>query len=205
MSNLSIKTHQWEGKKVWKTVGPSLFFFFLSQVIKAWRRGGKTSRHIYATNIFYEEKGKTSDVTLELEYCPSLYLHVFCFVFVPFDSRKNSIVLRTQLSVRVHGIMGELRLLHKLLNVRCVTGYKISVFYEFADKLLHSEGRELRRALFSLKQIFQVLYKIDILRRRRRRKKPQTVGKANKSSYVAHSGLDCVYTRKPSVGSQISL
>ena len=101
--------------------------------------------------------------------------------------------------------MGELRLLHKLLNVRCVTGYKISVFYEFADKLLHSEGRELRRALFSLKQIFQVLYKIDILRRRRRRKKPQTVGKANKSSYVAHSGLDCVYTRKPSVGSQISL
>ena len=28
------------------------------------------------------------------------------YVFVSFDSRKNSIVLRTQLSVRVHGIMG---------------------------------------------------------------------------------------------------
>ncbi|XP_046444572.1 uncharacterized protein LOC124194434 isoform X4 [Daphnia pulex] len=44
------------------------------------------------------------------------------------ENRKNSIVLRTQLSVRVNGIM---------------------------DKLLHSEGKELRRALFSLKQIFQ--------------------------------------------------
>ncbi|XP_068083718.1 FH1/FH2 domain-containing protein 3 [Anabrus simplex] len=44
------------------------------------------------------------------------------------DNRKNSIVLRTQLSVRVHTII---------------------------EKLLNSEGRELRRALFSLKQIFQ--------------------------------------------------
>ncbi|BET03489.1 Hypothetical protein2 [Nesidiocoris tenuis] len=42
--------------------------------------------------------------------------------------RKNSIVLRTQLSVRVHAII---------------------------EKLLNSEGRDLRRALFSLKQIFQ--------------------------------------------------
>uniref|UniRef100_A0A1B6CX54 FH2 domain-containing protein n=1 Tax=Clastoptera arizonana TaxID=38151 RepID=A0A1B6CX54_9HEMI len=44
------------------------------------------------------------------------------------NNRKNSIVIRTQLSVRVHTII---------------------------DKLLNSEGRELRRALFSLKQIFQ--------------------------------------------------
>lgn len=43
-------------------------------------------------------------------------------------NKKNSIVLRTQLSVRVHTII---------------------------EKLLNSEGRELRRALFSLKQIFQ--------------------------------------------------
>ncbi|XP_043278309.1 uncharacterized protein Fhos isoform X2 [Venturia canescens] len=43
-------------------------------------------------------------------------------------NRKNSIVLRTQLSVRVHTII---------------------------EKLLNSEGRELRRALFSLKQTFQ--------------------------------------------------
>ncbi|XP_033224788.1 FH1/FH2 domain-containing protein 3 isoform X2 [Belonocnema kinseyi] len=42
--------------------------------------------------------------------------------------RNNSIVLRTQLPVRVHNII---------------------------EKLLNSEGRELRRALFSLKQIFQ--------------------------------------------------
>ncbi|XP_014239982.1 FH1/FH2 domain-containing protein 3 isoform X3 [Cimex lectularius] len=49
--------------------------------------------------------------------------------FDSFNSnRKNSIVLRTQLSVRVHTII---------------------------EKLLNSEGRELRRALFSLKQIFQ--------------------------------------------------
>lgn len=42
--------------------------------------------------------------------------------------RKDSIVMRTQLSVRVHSII---------------------------EKLMNSEGRELRRALFSLKQIFQ--------------------------------------------------
>ncbi|XP_077982194.1 FH1/FH2 domain-containing protein 3-like isoform X3 [Glandiceps talaboti] len=42
--------------------------------------------------------------------------------------RKHSMLLRTQLSVRVHG---------------CI------------EKLLSSSGRELRRALFSLKQIFQ--------------------------------------------------
>ncbi|XP_063982687.1 FH1/FH2 domain-containing protein 3 isoform X8 [Diachasmimorpha longicaudata] len=47
---------------------------------------------------------------------------------MPPFCRKNSIVLRTQLSVRVHTII---------------------------EKLLNSEGRELRRALFSLKQIFQ--------------------------------------------------
>ncbi|XP_055610473.1 uncharacterized protein LOC129757316 isoform X2 [Uranotaenia lowii] len=44
------------------------------------------------------------------------------------SNRKNSLVVRTQLSVRVHCII---------------------------EKLLSSEGRELRRALFSLKQIFQ--------------------------------------------------
>nr|XP_054918655.1 FH1/FH2 domain-containing protein 3-like isoform X2 [Dermacentor andersoni] len=43
-------------------------------------------------------------------------------------SRKNAVLLRTQLSVRVHAII---------------------------EKLLNSTGRELRRALFSLKQIFQ--------------------------------------------------
>ncbi|CAF1469895.1 unnamed protein product, partial [Adineta steineri] len=44
------------------------------------------------------------------------------------EGRKWSIVLRTQLSVRVNA---------------CI------------DKLLNSDGRELRRSLFSLKQIFQ--------------------------------------------------
>ncbi|XP_075991055.1 formin homology 2 domain containing isoform X3 [Anticarsia gemmatalis] len=44
------------------------------------------------------------------------------------DSRKNALVLRTQLSVRVHSII---------------------------ERLLHSQGRELRRALFTLKQILQ--------------------------------------------------
>ncbi|XP_065675176.1 FH1/FH2 domain-containing protein 3 isoform X4 [Hydra vulgaris] len=44
------------------------------------------------------------------------------------ESRKNAIILRTQLSVRVHNIIA---------------------------KLLTATGRDLRRALFSLKQIFQ--------------------------------------------------
>lgn len=37
-----------------------------------------------------------------------------------------------------------------MFSSACVRGRAIT------DKLLHSEGRELRRALFSLKQIFQV-------------------------------------------------
>uniref|UniRef100_A0A8D8VVZ3 FH1/FH2 domain-containing protein 3 n=1 Tax=Cacopsylla melanoneura TaxID=428564 RepID=A0A8D8VVZ3_9HEMI len=44
------------------------------------------------------------------------------------NNRHNSIILRTQLSVRVHNIL---------------------------EKLYSSEGKDLRRALFSLKQIFQ--------------------------------------------------
>lgn len=44
------------------------------------------------------------------------------------SNRKNSIILRTQLSIRVRAMI---------------------------EKLSHSTGRELRRALFSLKQIFQ--------------------------------------------------
>ncbi|XP_054722165.1 FH1/FH2 domain-containing protein 3-like isoform X1 [Uloborus diversus] len=44
------------------------------------------------------------------------------------QNRKNAIILRTQLTVRVHAII---------------------------EKLLNSSGRELRRALFSLKQMFQ--------------------------------------------------
>ncbi|KAL3860751.1 hypothetical protein ACJMK2_010826 [Sinanodonta woodiana] len=44
------------------------------------------------------------------------------------DQRKNALILRTQLTVRVHAVI---------------------------EKLLNSSGRELRRALFSLKQIFQ--------------------------------------------------
>jgi hypothetical protein len=32
----------------------------------------------------------------------------------------------------------------------------MSFYFYVAEKLLNSEGRELRRALFSLKQIFQV-------------------------------------------------
>ncbi|XP_046808100.1 protein piccolo isoform X4 [Lucilia cuprina] len=44
------------------------------------------------------------------------------------SSRKNSLVVRTQLSVRVHAII---------------------------EKLLSAEGSDLRRALFSLKQVFQ--------------------------------------------------
>ncbi|KAJ8302606.1 hypothetical protein KUTeg_019002 [Tegillarca granosa] len=44
------------------------------------------------------------------------------------DQKKNALILRTQLTVRVHAVI---------------------------EKLLNSYGRELRRALFSLKQIFQ--------------------------------------------------
>ena len=38
----------------------------------------------------------------------------------------------------------------------------LPVDFVFVEKLLNSEGRELRRALFSLKQIFQVMILINI-------------------------------------------
>jgi len=50
--------------------------------------------------------------------------------------KKHSIILRTQLSVRVHA---------------CI------------EKLYNSSGRDLRRALFSLKQIFQVPYQLMVM------------------------------------------
>ncbi|XP_048006043.1 FH1/FH2 domain-containing protein 3 isoform X3 [Leguminivora glycinivorella] len=62
------------------------------------------------------------------------------------DSRKNAIILRTQLSVRVHAII---------------------------ERLLHSQGRELRRALFTLKQILQS-------------------DKDLVHEFVANKGLDCL-------------
>ncbi|KAL4717689.1 hypothetical protein ACJJTC_000838 [Scirpophaga incertulas] len=62
------------------------------------------------------------------------------------DNRKNALVLRTQLPVRVHSII---------------------------EKLLHSQGRELRRALFTLKQILQS-------------------DKDLVHDFVANKGLDCL-------------
>ncbi|XP_048488325.1 FH1/FH2 domain-containing protein 3 isoform X3 [Plutella xylostella] len=62
------------------------------------------------------------------------------------DSRKNAIILRTQLSVRVHALI---------------------------ERLLQSQGRELRRALFSLKQVLQS--DDDLVH-----------------EFVANKGLDCL-------------
>ncbi|XP_055356090.1 uncharacterized protein LOC129601320 isoform X2 [Paramacrobiotus metropolitanus] len=63
-----------------------------------------------------------------------------------FHNRRNAMILRTSLTVRVHTIV---------------------------EKLLHSDGRELRRALFSLKQIFQD-------------------DKDLVHEFVTHDGLDCL-------------
>ncbi|XP_068617381.1 FH1/FH2 domain-containing protein 3 [Battus philenor] len=62
------------------------------------------------------------------------------------DNRKNALILRTQLSVRVHAII---------------------------ERLLQSQGRELRRALFTLKQILQS-------------------DKDLVHEFVANKGLDCL-------------
>ncbi|XP_071958933.1 uncharacterized protein [Antedon mediterranea] len=79
---------------------------------------------------------KLEDSTLQLSH-NGLYLDLESSIdeqrddfegFQKSEGRKNSILLRTQLSVRVHA---------------CI------------EKLLNCTGRELRRALFSLKQIFQ--------------------------------------------------
>ncbi|XP_028909904.1 FH1/FH2 domain-containing protein 3 isoform X3 [Ornithorhynchus anatinus] len=84
------------------------------------------------------EKGELDDCTLQLSH-NGTYLDLESTLAEQRDdlegfqedagrSKKQSIILRTQLSVRVHS---------------CI------------EKLYNSSGRELRRALFSLKQIFQ--------------------------------------------------
>uniref|UniRef100_A0A8D0KUX9 FHOD1 N-terminal GTPase-binding domain-containing protein n=1 Tax=Strix occidentalis caurina TaxID=311401 RepID=A0A8D0KUX9_STROC len=59
--------------------------------------------------------------------------------------KKHSIILRTQLSVRVHACI-----------VLFMLNFFLLSFFFFPEKLYNSNGRDLRRALFSLKQIFQV-------------------------------------------------
>lgn len=51
--------------------------------------------------------------------------------------------------------------------------HKIKILYIFAERLLHSQGRELRRALFTLKQILQS-------------------DKDLVHEFVANKGLDCL-------------
>ncbi|XP_072052046.1 uncharacterized protein [Amphiura filiformis] len=82
-----------------------------------------------------ERRQKLEDCGLQLSHTGT-YLDLESSIdeqkedFVGFnrESRKHSVIIRTDLSVRVHA---------------CI------------EKLLNSTGRELRRALFSLKQIFQ--------------------------------------------------
>ncbi|PNJ80772.1 FHOD3 isoform 7 [Pongo abelii] len=69
--------------------------------------------------------------------------------------KKHSIILRTQLSVRVHACIAfELTLFALMVDsdlARGIAGIRLSI----REKLYNSSGRDLRRALFSLKQIFQ--------------------------------------------------
>ncbi|XP_022097645.1 FH1/FH2 domain-containing protein 3-like isoform X20 [Acanthaster planci] len=89
---------------------------------------------LQAVHKFLKAPHKLEDCTLQLSH-NGYYLDLESSIdeqkddFENFNKdRKHSIILRSQLSVRVHG---------------CI------------EKLLNSTGRELRRALFSLKQIFQ--------------------------------------------------
>nr|XP_042698228.1 FH1/FH2 domain-containing protein 3 isoform X13 [Chrysemys picta bellii] len=71
--------------------------------------------------------------------------------------KKHSIILRTQLSVRVHvcieSIVGNFK--QNKWTVMEKGSWKLSRINSTGEKLYNSSGRELRRALFSLKQIFQ--------------------------------------------------
>ncbi|XP_038078291.1 FH1/FH2 domain-containing protein 1-like isoform X12 [Patiria miniata] len=89
---------------------------------------------LQAVHKFLRAPHKVEDCTLQLSH-NGYYLDLESSIdeqkddFENFNKeRKHSVILRSQLSVRVHG---------------CI------------EKLLNSTGRELRRALFSLKQIFQ--------------------------------------------------
>ncbi|XP_022122334.1 uncharacterized protein LOC110998154 isoform X2 [Pieris rapae] len=105
--------------------------------------------------IDYENMNQLDDATLQVfkdgDYGPYLDLDLTLAeqdeeIEGLQESRKNALVLRTQLSVRVHAI---------------------------TERLLHSQGKDLRRALFAVKQMLQS-------------------DKDLVHEFVANNGLDCL-------------
>ncbi|XP_045531252.1 uncharacterized protein LOC123718627 isoform X2 [Pieris brassicae] len=105
--------------------------------------------------INYEKMNQLDDATLQVfkdgDYGPYLDLDLTLAeqdeeIEGLQESRKNALVLRTQLSVRVHAI---------------------------TERLLHSQGKDLRRALFAVKQMLQS-------------------DKDLVHEFVANNGLDCL-------------
>ncbi|XP_047524040.1 uncharacterized protein LOC125062286 isoform X2 [Pieris napi] len=105
--------------------------------------------------INYENMNQLDDATLQVfkdgDYGPYLDLDLTLAeqdeeIEGLQESRKNALVLRTQLSVRVHAI---------------------------TERLLHSQGKDLRRALFAVKQMLQS-------------------DKDLVHEFVANNGLDCL-------------
>lgn len=82
----------------------------------------------YGTNEKLKNCGSRCRAQRAIAFMGNTVRNWFQSFFSPSHSNRNALVLRTALAVRVHIII---------------------------EKLVHSDGRELRRCLFSLKQIFQ--------------------------------------------------
>ena len=67
------------------------------------------------------------------------------------ENKRTTILLRTQLSVRVHTCVGKNSLIYLFVH------YRYSAIGNFfLEKILNSKDTELRRSLFLLKPLFQV-------------------------------------------------
>ena len=69
------------------------------------------------------------------------------------ENKRTTILLRTQLSVRVHTCVGKNCLI--FLFAHYILAYS-TIGNFFLEKILNSKDTELRRSLFLLKQLFQV-------------------------------------------------
>lgn len=160
-----------EGLKDGRSV--SLLFFFFHKLLRHGEEGGKQV-DIFMPPTFFTRKKEKLPTSLWNLNIVHLFISVFFVLFLcRLTAGRTRSYFERSCPSEFTALWVSYGFYINYLTSVASPAIKIFVFYEFADKLLHSEGRELRRALFSLKQIFQVLYKIAIsTRRRKKNRKP---------------------------------
>lgn len=97
---------------------------------------------IYRQNGTEAEYGPYLDLDQSLDEQPDEFDQIR-------DNKKTIVLLRTQLSVRVHTCIGKFLI--------SSPHFMLQSSFNISEKILNSKDSELRRSLFLLKQLFQVI------------------------------------------------